>query len=246
MQGGSTSAPESLGPAIPPGEPCPTCPARVLGVCGAAGNEGLHRFSRAALRRSHAPQEEIFCQGTPLRHLTNVIEGTIRLSRTLPDGRQQVVGFAQPGSLLGLRSGATHGHSATALTPARTCRVPWPSLEKLLGAYPTMERRLRRIACEELEVAEEHMMTLGRKTAPERVATFLLRLADRAAVRGETGPLSLPMSRADIADHLGLRLETVSRAFSDLQRRHVIRQEGARQVIILDRALLANVAGQHG
>lgn len=229
--------------------PCAGCPVREAGVCGAAGTDGTRQFGHAARRLSLKAREAVYAQGDPTRHLFNVVEGAVRLSKDLPDGRQQVLSFGTPGSVLGAHAGSTLGHSAVAITPVRVCQVAWSRLERLMDHFPPMERRLREIVSAELEAAQDHMLTLGRKTARERVATFLLGLARKeAAAPGEAHPaggavVPLPMSRADIAAHLGLRLETVSRAFSEFSRKGLIQQCGLHQLRILDARRLAGLTG---
>ena len=220
---------------------CDACPGRRLGVCGAAGEEGVRRFSEAATFVDIGPRALVFAEGDDRRELFSVVDGVVKLFKALPDGRQQVLGFAMPGSVLGLEAGPVLGHSATAVTPIRVCRVDWRRFDRLLTAFPPLERRLREIAYAELEAAREHLLTLGQKTAKERVATFLLNL-----LRGGNGPAAgwvfLPMLRSDIADHLGLRLETVSRVLSEFTKAGLIRQEGLHMLRCLNPRRLAAIA----
>lgn len=227
---------------------CVGCPVRESGICGAAGTGGTRHFGHAARSLTLKVRESVFAQGDPTHHLVNVVEGVVRLSKDLPDGREQVLGFGTPGSVLGAHAGPTLGHSAVAITPVRVCQVAWSRLERLLDRFPPMERRLREIVSADLEAAQDHMLTLGRKTARERVATFLLGLARKEAaaadapdVGGVTVPL--PMSRADIAAHLGLRIETVSRTFSEFTRKGLIRPCGPHRFRVPDTRRLAGLAG---
>lgn len=221
---------------------CDACPGRRLGVCGAAGDEGVRRFAEAATRTDVGARALVFAEGDDRRELFSVVEGVVKLYKSLPDGRQQVLGFAMPGSVLGMEPGPAMGHSAAAVTPVRVCRVDRRRFDRLLEAFPPMERRLRQVACAELEAARDHLLTLGQKTAQERVATFLLNL-----LRGRTGPAAgwvfLPMLRSDIADHLGLRLETVSRVLSGFARAGLVRQEGQHVLRCLNPRRLAAIAG---
>ncbi len=226
---------------------CAGCRVREGGVCGAAGVDGTRHFGHEARRLSFDARASVFAQGDPARHLVNVVEGVVRLSKDLPDGRQQVLSFGTPGSVLGAHGGSALGHSAVAITPVRVCQVAWNRLERLLDRFPPMERRLREIVSADLEAAQDHMLTLGRKTARERVATFLLGLArkeDVAAGEPHHGgaTIPLPMSRADIAAHLGLRIETVSRTFSEFSRKGLIRQSGPHRLRVPDTSRLARLA----
>lgn len=217
---------------------CGSCPVRETAVCGAAGAEGTRQFGGAARCLDLEAREPVFAQGDPKQHLFCVVDGVVRLSKDLPDGRQQVLSFETRGSVLGAHAGSTLGHSAVAITPVRVCRVAWTRLERLLDSFPPMDRRLREIVSADLEAAQDHILTLGSKTARERVATFLLGLVREAAAsaephRGEA-TIPLPMSRADIAAHLGLRIETVSRTFAEFSRRGLIRRCGPHRLRVPD------------
>jgi CRP/FNR family transcriptional regulator, anaerobic regulatory protein len=231
---------------------CAGCPVSEEGICGAAGSDGTREFGRAARRLDLKARESVFAQGDPTSHLFNVVEGVVRLSKDLPDGRHQVLSFGTRGSVLGAYAAPAVGHSAVAITPVRVCQVAWSRLERLLNHFPAMERRLREIVSADLEAAQDHMLTLGSKTARERVATFLLGLARKmaAVAGGEPHPAAaivpLPMSRSDIAAHLGLRIETVSRTFSELSRKGLIRQYGPHRFRVLNALRLASVAGGSG
>ena len=227
---------------------CVTCPVRETAICGAAGLEGTRQFGKAARRVDLDARDRVFTQGDTTRHLFTIVAGVVRLAKDLPDGREQGIGFAVPGHVLGLRPGAAIGHSAAAITPARLCKMSWSQLEGLLDRFPPMERRLREIVAAELEAAQDHMLTLGRKTARERVATFLLDLPrEDAAPADGLGPtavaVALPMSRTDIADHLGLRIETVSRTFTEFSRLGLIRQYSLHRLEVLNTRRLAALAG---
>jgi CRP/FNR family transcriptional regulator len=147
-----------------------------------------------------------------------VTAGSLRLFQLLPDGRRQIVGFAFAGDFLGLTSGGLYNLSAETLEDSRVCQVPRAEFAKLVQEIPALEHRLLDRTSLELAKAREQMVLLGRKTAGERLATFLLQMQTRlAAAPPGDGSLRLPMTRADIADYLGLTTETVSRTFSRLR-----------------------------
>jgi CRP/FNR family transcriptional regulator len=167
--------------------------------------------------------QTLFGQGEPASSVYTVIEGTLRLSRLLPDGRRQVMGFALPGDFLGLALQDHCSVSAEALGPVRTCRFWRRDFAALTEAKPHLLQSLHERAGHELALAQEQMLLLGRRTAEEKVAAFLLGLRDRYARTGHSSvTVELPMGRQDMADYLGLTIETVSRMLTRLDRAHTI------------------------
>ena len=143
----------------------------------------------------------------------------LRLSRLLPDGRRQVVGFAMVGDFLGLALPERFTVTAEALAPTKLCRFEKRAFAGLVADAPHLLQRLYERAGYELTLAQDHMMLLGRRTAEEKVASFLLGLRARYARIGQNSvTVELPMGRQDIADHLGLTIETVSRMLTRLDR----------------------------
>lgn len=228
-----TAAAPDVRPAIP--DPCRNCAVRALSVCAAlqpaemtalAGIVGQSRFGHAAT---------IMTEGDPADHLFNIVAGTVKIYRLLPDGRRQITGFLSGGDILGMALSETNPYSAEAVGPVTLCRMPRRRFEQLAERFPRLERQLLKSASNELFAAQDQMLLLGRKTAREKVATFLLARARRAAARGRSDDmLDLAMSRTDIADYLGLTIETVSRTFSQLCRAGVIALHGASHVEIVD------------
>ncbi len=162
------------------------------------------------------------------------------ISRTLPDGRRQIFGFLLAGDFAGLEAGAVYGFDAEALTDVRACRFERPAFEAFIRDNVDVALRLVHVASNERSQAARHEMLLGRKTALERIATFLADLRERSGERHlRTHPLSLPMTRAEIADYTGLTIETVSRVFGRLRDDKVVEMVGTGAVRILDPALLA-------
>jgi len=147
----------------------------------------------------------------------------MRLYKLLPDGRRQIVGFALPGDFLGMAVSTRHGFSADAIGPVALCRFPKNSFARFIEDKPHLLRRINELAVRELSQAQDHMVLLGRRSAEEKVATFLIGWRDRLVQLGGTSKtVPLPMSRQDIADYLGLTIETVSRTLTKLERDGVI------------------------
>ncbi len=185
-------------------------------------------------------EEEIVGQGEAAEYCYVVVSGCVRTVRLMEDGRRQVGEFLLPGDMFGWEALEEHDFSAEAVTAATLRRYPRRGLELLADRDHELARRLRALSARKLRAGRERMLLLGRKSASERIASFLLEMAERTG-SGEGSPIELPMSRTDIADYLGLTIETVCRGLTHLQRQGTISIERAR-IWIRDRRALG-VAG---
>src|SRR5690606_19334693 len=198
--------------------PCSVCTVRGLSICAPLAAEDMHHMSDIVAARKLGPGDSLFAEAEPAEFLYNITSGTMMSYRLLHDGRRQVTGFLFPGDFLGFGSEAVYRYSAEAVTAATLCRFRRRELQAVLERFPAMERRLFGMASNELAAAQDQMVLLGRKTAQEKVASFLLMLSQRATRRGQRpNPVAVPMSRAQIGDYLGLTIETTSRIFSRLK-----------------------------
>lgn len=162
-----------------------------------------------------AAREHLFCEGDRATHVYLVEAGHICIYRITPDGRRQVIDFAYPGDIVGLGAIEQHKESAQATTKTRLHCIPMSTLHEVASRNVVVSRRLFEALSQELHAAREHLFTVSQRTAAERVAAFLLALSRRNARRGEDpNEIVLPMTRTDIADFLGLTIETVSRTLS--------------------------------
>jgi CRP/FNR family transcriptional regulator len=225
-------------------EPCLSCDARATSICSAIDHADLERLAKVALpMRVQAGQTFVY-EGDPADSFFNITEGTARLFKLLPDGRRQITGFARTGHFLGLAVRDAYTFGAEAIEPVNLCRFSRGALRALLDDFPAMERRLLETATNELASAQEQMLLLGRKTARERLASFLVAQARAAhACDRHVTRLRLPMTRGDIADYLGLTIETVSRTFTKLKTEHLIELPGPHEVAIRNFAGLESIAG---
>jgi CRP/FNR family nitrogen fixation transcriptional regulator len=187
---------------------------------------------------SYKKEEEIYGEDEPAEYVYQVISGAVRSYKLLSDGRRQIGAFHLPGNVFGLESGTVHRLAAEAIIDTTVRLVKRHSLEKAAGIEVLVARRLWAMTAGDLRHAEDHMLLLGRKTAIERVATFLLEMDGRLAV---AGMMALPMCRRDIGDYLGLTLETVSRALSQLHTQGILGFSGARQIVLRNRQRLRNM-----
>jgi CRP/FNR family transcriptional regulator len=211
-------------------------------VCHAIDDADLARLAAVAVVRDVERGQVFIDEGEPAADFFNITRGSVKLFKLLPDGRQQVTGFAGVGHFLGLAVSTTYSFSAEALEPVRMCRFSRPKLRALLDDFPQLERRLLETACNELAAAQEQMLLLGRKTARERLASFLVARARDLAPCSTGQHLHLPMTRAEIADYLGLTIETVSRTFTRFRAEKRISTPSNSEVLLLDRAWLDEVA----
>jgi CRP/FNR family nitrogen fixation transcriptional regulator len=184
---------------------------------------------------SYKKDEEIYGEDEPAEYVYQVISGSVRSYKLLSDGRRQIGAFHLPGDVFGLESGTIHRLAAEAIVDTSVRLVKRRSLEQAATVDVNVARKLWAMTAGDLRHAEDHMLLLGRKTAMERVATFLLEMDRRLSV---TGMMALPMCRRDIGDYLGLTLETVSRALSQLHGQGVLGFSGARQIVLRNRQRL--------
>ena len=233
---------------LPPVYPCGDCSIRHLSVCNAVPDAELNHLAAAVVELEVPPGKAFICEGEEASNFYNITRGSAKLIKLLPDGRQQIVGFPGPGYFLGLATSKTYAFTAEALEPMNVCKFSRAKLRTLMKDFPALEDRLLETACNELVASQEQMVLLGRKTALERLATFI---ANRAA----TGPrcpgsqkpeIRLPMTRGDIADYLGLTIETVSRSFSKLKQLALIALPRPDRLVVQDAAKLQRLADGAG
>ncbi|HEV7256161.1 MAG TPA: cyclic nucleotide-binding domain-containing protein [Bosea sp. (in: a-proteobacteria)] len=205
------------------GQGCLACGTRSFSVCAALSAEELELLHGLASPVRFDPKEPLLVQGQSAPTVYNITSGTVRLYILLPDGRRQIVGFALPGDFIGLSMRETASISADALDSVTACAFSRMTYSALANSKPFLLRRLHDTANQELALAQEQMMLLGRRSAEEKVVCFLLAMQRRWARIGLASvTVPLPMGRQDIADFLGLTIETVSRTLTRLARDRVI------------------------
>ena len=184
---------------------------------------------------------EIFGEAEPADYIYQVVEGAVRSHKLLSDGRRQIGAFHLPGDIFGLENGDLHRFTAEAIVHTTVRIVKRLGLERAVNCDPAMARALLTMTDQNLQHVENHMLLLGRKTSHERVAAFLLEMNGRVSGPGDV--VALPMSRRDIADYLGITLETVSRALSDFKRKGYLRflDTTQRQIVVLNAAGLTEI-----
>lgn len=223
---------------LPAGHPCARCEVRNKAVCGVLDCADLASFKNLGRTVKLGPGQVLFHEGDPVTRVFTLTRGTLKLYNLLADGRRHLAGFVYPGAFLGISMDEEHAFSAEAIEDAQLCWFTKNRFDGFVDTHSPMERELYRMAAHELAAAHQQMVLLGRKTATERLATFLVSVAGR----GTDGLVRLPMSRSDIADYLGLTKETVSRVLSAFRRDRLIRLRAIGEIEILEREGLEDVA----
>lgn len=183
--------------------------------------------------------DTLFYEADPADCYFKVVSGAVRSCKLLADGRRHIGAFFLAGDFIGLNDEESHLFTAEAVSDTTLIRYGRRSFDNLLWEEPALGRCLLRMVCHGLTAAHEQMLLLGRKTAQEKIASFLLMMAER---NGGGDHLLLPMTRADIGDYLGLTIETVSRAVSQLKAEGVIQLKSANEVVIRKRETLEELA----
>lgn len=226
---------------------CLTCAVRHRGICAVLTVDELAELSGHTRHTFHDPGEPLAMESDEVTGYATVIDGVIKLSRVLSDGRQQLVGLQFASDLMGRLYAQESPLTAEAASEVELCRMPKPVLERLVATSAELKQRLLDQSLQDLDDAREWMVTLGRKTASEKVVSLLLLFAARAL--GQAAPaegrvvFDLPLIRADMADFLGLTIETVSRQITRLRNDHVIEISSHRHVVVPDIARLRRRAG---
>ncbi len=192
------------------------------------------------VRMHYSRNSEIFGEGESAEHLYRVVSGAVRICKLMSDGRRQISAFYLPGDTFGLETDGIHIFSAEAVSDCELLLVKRGPFVAAAMRNPGAIAELWSQTMDHLRRAQHHMLLLGRKNAQERIAAFLLELAERLCCAGE---LRLPMSRQDIADYLGLTIETVSRTLTQLERDGLIEIPVSRQIVLRNRAALGIMHG---
>lgn len=227
---------------------CVECPIRHRAVCSRCDAAELLKLEQIKYYRSYQAGQTVIWSGDRMDFVASVVSGIATLTQTLEDGRRQMVGLLLPSDFVGRPGRATAAYDVTATTDLVMCCFRKRPFEELMLSTPHVAQRLLEMTLDELDAAREWMLLLGRKTAREKIASLLAIIARRDAtlrLRAPKGQLvfDLPLTREEMADYLGLTLETVSRQISALKRDGVIILDGKRHVTIPDLERLMEEAG---
>lgn len=227
---------------------CQACEARHRGICGVLSPEELTQVARHSHLVRREAGTELIGDAEEVTSYANVLKGVVKLSKMLSDGRQQLVGLQFAPDFLGRPFKAQSHLTAEAASEVDLCRLPKAAVEQLIASNPALEHKLLEQTLKELDEARDWMVTLGRKTAAEKVASFLYLIATHIdpsldTEQGTATTFDLPLTRADIADFLGLTVETVSRQLTKLRTDAVIEITNNRHLTIPDMSRLKNRCG---
>lgn len=225
---------------------CSACPIRHRAVCAKCDDDELAALSDIKVYRSYKAGDPIMWRGEPLEMLASVVSGVATLSKTLEDGRTQMVGLLLPSDFIGRPGRSEIEFDVTATTDVTLCCFKHRPFENLVDSTPHLSQRLMELALDELDAARDWMLLLGRKTAREKIATFIEMLVIRsrtADAKDSVQDLALPLTRDQIANYLGLTLETVSRQFNALKKEGILSFSDRRQFTVLDLARLHDETG---
>lgn len=227
-------------------EACRACPIRHRAVCASCEGEELDRLAAMKSYRSWAAGETIVLEGERLPFVGSIVTGCATLTRSLQDGRVQMVGLLMPSDFVGRPGRERAPYEVAAATDLVLCLFERAAFERMMVDAPHVGRRLLEMSLDELDAARDWMLLLGRKTAREKVATLLVAILRRASTADRPLRADLPLTRDAMASYLGLTIETVSRQISALRRDGVIGLDGARGIVCADLAALTVEAGDDG
>jgi CRP/FNR family transcriptional regulator len=229
---------------------CDTCVVRNRAICSALDAQEIGALNAIGRTRTLAPGESLIWEGDDSVLVANVIDGVLKLSTGTEDGREQIVGMVFTSDFIGRPFGKTTGHGVTALTESKVCVFNRRDFDSFAREHPALEHKLLQRTLSELDRTRRWMLLLGRKSASEKVASFLIEMVERVGgspCDSTDAPaellLDLPVSRQQIADVLGLTIETVSRQFTRLKAEGILDLPSRREVLIRDRFALAAEAG---
>jgi len=225
--------------------PCDRCIGKLYNVCHLLEPERQRELFETGCRHRWDKRSYLFRAGSPVGAVFKVTSGIVAESRTLADGRRQIIAFFLPGDICGyLETDGRHAFDGEAITTAETCSFNRERFGGFVNRNHDVAEEMRRGLTERLKMAGAHLSVVGQLTSTERVANFVAMMTAAYAARNvQTRPLPLPMKRSDIADYLGLRLETVSRAFSKLRQNSII-DVNEDEVLILDQARLNQLSNR--
>ncbi|MDT9599587.1 Crp/Fnr family transcriptional regulator [Sphingosinicella rhizophila] len=212
---------------------CGGCAARLRGICNELAADQLALLSTLGRQRCLAAGETLIWEGEDAAVVANLLSGALKLTASTASGREQILGIAYPSDFVGPLYGRRSGYSVTALSDVEICLFTRRDFEGFARHHPALEHELLKRALTDLDRARRFMLLLGRKSAIERVASLILELSERL---GTGGQLELPLGRQQMADVLGLTIETVSRQLTLLKSAGIIALPGRRALVINGRA----------
>ncbi len=229
---------------------CSTCVVRNRAICSALEADEVSALGKIGRHHHLVPGQTLIWEGEDSMLVANVIDGVLKLSTSLSDGREQIVGVVYPSDFIGRPFGARAQHNVTAMTEAHVCTFSSNDFDRFAREHPELEHKLLERTLGELDRTRRWLLLLGRMTASEKLANFLLDMSERlvpagCSTDGPTNSFDLPFGRQQIADILGLTIETVSRRLTDFKAQKIIDLPNRRRIDILNRGALTEMAASN-
>jgi CRP/FNR family transcriptional regulator, anaerobic regulatory protein len=222
---------------------CRDCISRREGFCAGLTGAELAKIHPYMVRKRLPAGEQILTQGVSNSSYVHVLDGTVKLTATLNDGAEQIVGLRFSGDFIGQRFAREVNYTAETATSVEYCRVSKTALDQLADSNTDVAHLMHRLVSTELEETRQLMVALSQRDARQRVAGLVYRIGQRQSGSTQTARIELPLSRAEIANYLGLTVETVSRQLSGLKRDRLISIERKTLITINSMGQLAIAAG---
>ena len=214
---------------------CSECKIRPHSFCRCLEEDQLKKFSGISIDKAFEDKQNIFLQQDTALNLYNITEGNVKIYQLMDDGRIQIIGFLYPGDFFGSYKNGKYNYSADAIGNVKVCVFEQDKLDEYLENNVNLTKELLHQTSHELTLAEDKIRVLGKLDATERLSRFILNLSEqRKRIGWQNNPISLPMTRQDIADYLGLTVETVSREITKLKSSNIIKIISSKQIYISD------------
>ena len=212
---------------------CSICKVRTYSFCRCLDEDRLKDFSNVSFEKTFLNKQNIFLQNDQSDYLYNITEGNVKIYQLLDDGRIQIIGFLYPGDFFGSYRNNKYNYCAEAIGDLKTCVFNQKILDKYLDENPILAKELLHKTSFELTLAQDRLTVLGKLNAAERLVKFLLNISEqRNRIGWKNNPISLPMTRQDVADYLGITIETVSRELTNLKTSNIIKIITSKQIYL--------------
>ena len=222
---------------------CSECNIRPYSFCRCLQEENLKEFSNISSDKKFQDKANIFLQLDDAKNIYNITEGNVKIYQLIDDGRIQIIGFLYPGDFFGSYKNGKYNYCAEAIGDVRVCVFEQKKLDEYINKNMVLAKELLNQTSHELTLAQDRMGVLGKLDATERLAKFLMNISEqRKRIGWQNNPISLPMIRQDIADYLGLTIETVSREVSKLKTSNIVKVLSSKQIYINDFNKLSNLS----
>ena len=222
---------------------CANCEIRSYSFCRCLKDDQLNIFSKISSEKEFKNKQTVFLQEEESKNLYNITQGNIKIYKLLRDGRIQIIGFLYPGDFFGSYKKGKYNYSAESIGDVKLCVFKQEVLDNYLEKNMNLAKELLHMTSHELTLAQDRIGVLGKLNANQRMAAFILNISkQRARIGWQDNPISLPMMRQDIADYLGLTLETVSRELTKLKTSNLIKVLSSSQIYLRDKASLSVIS----